>query len=533
MTITRRELLKSGIGVVVAGKVSAGHNDRSVVDDHRNLEVDPNPLYDLSPWLYMQFMEPLGTADGSVAAAWDHLGNAWKEDVVKTARTLAPPLLRWGGCFSSYYRWKEGVGPRDQRQPMFNLLWGGVETNQVGTVEFVDFCGQVGADPLMCVNFESDGRKRWMKDPLGSVRSAGPEEAAEWVAYCNDPDNKLRLSHGLKEPCRIPIWQIGNETSYDIRGFDCETAARKTVEFAKAMRKADASIKLIGWGDYGLAKSILDTASIKLVGLGHGGWAKRMLDVAGEHLDFLAFHHMYNPGAAKDSPLKGTAYREDPALTWDALMDAWKPHDVRIKEIRQETDGSGIPLALTECHFALKGPDRCHVLSTWAAGVAMARLLNVHTRHGDVLKIATAADFCGNVWQVNALMIPDRHPPYLMPVARVMQLYRAHVGRQAVKLLQAPSGLDVTCSRTGNTIFLHVVNTHRTRPIDARLAVQGMAVNSGRIFEISADPTFEVWSETRDVIAPKEHGLTQSGEWRFPPASVSAVELRVSPVQRL
>jgi alpha-L-arabinofuranosidase len=492
------------------GKVFEGQDDRSVVDVYLNLEVDPNPLYALSPWLYMQFMEPLGTTDSSVAAAWDHLENRWKGDVVETTRTLAPPLLRWGGCFSSYYRWKEGVGPRDQRQPMLNLLWGGVETNQVGTVEFVDFCGQVGADPLMNVNFESDGREHWMMDPRGSVRSAGPDEAAEWVAYCNDPDNRLRLSHGLKEPCRIPIWQIGNETSYDKRGFDCETAARKTVEFAEAMRKADASIMLIGWGD--------------------GGWAKRMIEVAGGHLDFLAFHHMYNPGAEEDSPLRGTVYREDPARTWDALMNAWKPHDAKIKEIRQETDGSGIPLAMTECHFSLKGPNRCHLLSTWASGVAMARLLNVHTRHGDVLKIATAADFCGNVWQVNALMIPDRQPPYLMPVARVMQLYRAHVGEHAVKLLQAPSGLDVTCSRTGNTLFLHVVNTHRTRPIDARFAVKGMAVTSGRIFEISADPTFELWSETRDVIAPKEHDLPQSGGWQFPPASVSAVELRVSAV---
>ena len=99
-----------------------------------------------------------------------------------------------------------------------------------------------------------------------------------------------------------------------------------------------------------------------------------------------------------------------------------------------------------------------------------------------------------------------------------------------MKLLQAPSGLDVTCSRTGNTLFLHVVNTHRTRPIDARFAAKGMAVTSGRVFEISADPTVELWSETRDVIAPKEHDLPQSGGWRFPPASVSAVELRASAV---
>jgi alpha-L-arabinofuranosidase len=34
--------------------------------------VDPKPLFELSPYLYMQFMEPLGATDGSVEAAWDH-----------------------------------------------------------------------------------------------------------------------------------------------------------------------------------------------------------------------------------------------------------------------------------------------------------------------------------------------------------------------------------------------------------------------------------------------------------------------------
>jgi hypothetical protein len=32
--------------------------------------VDPKPLFELSPYLYMQFMEPLGATDGSVEAAW-------------------------------------------------------------------------------------------------------------------------------------------------------------------------------------------------------------------------------------------------------------------------------------------------------------------------------------------------------------------------------------------------------------------------------------------------------------------------------
>jgi len=113
------------------------------------LAVDPKPLFDLSPYLYMQFMEPLGVTDSSVDAAWDFGGRRWRSDVVEITKVLAPSLLRWGGCFCSYYRWREGVGPCEKRPPMHNVLWGGLYNNQVGTCELVDFCRQVGADPLM------------------------------------------------------------------------------------------------------------------------------------------------------------------------------------------------------------------------------------------------------------------------------------------------------------------------------------------------------------------------------------------------
>src|SRR5262245_47111729 len=59
--------------------------------------VDPKPLFELSPYLYMQFMEPLGATDGSVEAAWDHARDQWREDVVEVTRGLAPPMIRWGG----------------------------------------------------------------------------------------------------------------------------------------------------------------------------------------------------------------------------------------------------------------------------------------------------------------------------------------------------------------------------------------------------------------------------------------------------
>ncbi|MBM4028597.1 MAG: alpha-L-arabinofuranosidase [Planctomycetes bacterium] len=502
-TTTRREFL----GILGAGAAAPAVGRTLAAEDRPALIVDPAPRFALSPYLYMQFMEPLGTTDGSVAAAWDALRDCWRPDVIEATKELAPTLLRWGGCFCSYYKWKEGVGPRSARRPMLNLLWGGVETNQVGTHEFVDFCRQVGADPLLCVNFESDGRKQWQRSPQGDIRAGGLQEAAEWVRYCNAADCTERRAHGRAEPYGVRLWQIGNETSYDRNGFDCETAARRTVEFAKAMRQEDPTIQIIGWGD--------------------SGWAKRMMEIAGEHLQYLAFHHMFNPDRnLPDSPLRGIEYRKDPARTWDRLMNAAGVHETRIRQMREQAAGYDIPLAMTECHFALPGRNRCEVLSTWAAGVANARLLNVHERHGDRLKIATLADFCGTRWQVNAIMIPTPGgKSYLMPVALVMALYRHHTGDQAVTVTSPPEFLDVTASRKGNRLFLHVVNTSRDRAVTTRLAVAGLTVRGGKIFQLAADPEFEVLETQARAIVPVQKDLPPDALWTFPPASVSAVEL--------
>jgi hypothetical protein len=174
------------------------------------IRIDPTPLFELSPYLYMQFMEPLGVTDGSVEAAWDHLRDDWRDDVVEVTRELAPTMMRWGGIFADFYRWREGVGPRDTRPPMVNLLWGGIESNQVGTAEFVDFCRRVRAEPLVCVNFESDGRRQYM-NAKGTVRTGDAKEAAAWVAYCNDPAHAERKSHGHAAPLGIRHWQSGTK----------------------------------------------------------------------------------------------------------------------------------------------------------------------------------------------------------------------------------------------------------------------------------------------------------------------------------
>ena len=508
--MNRREALTFLAGTAASAGFGLPASGSQPADTQPGIEIDPKPLHELSPHLYMQFMEPLGATDGSVDASWDYLNDCWRPDLIEVTRKLGATMVRWGGIFCDFYRWREGVGPRPKRVPMVNLLWGGTESNQVGTAEFVDFCRQVGADPLICVNFESDGRERYMRYK-DSVRTADAEEAAQWVAYCNQPKNAERISHGQPQPFAVKHWQLGNETSYDRKGFQLETAGKKTVEFARAMRAADPSIKLIGWGD--------------------SGWAPRMAEMAGEHLDYLAFHHMFNPDDRKHPVLRDLEYRKDPERTWHVLMEAYKVHEDKIKRIRESVAGLEIPLAMTECHFAIPGRDRCDVLSTWAAGVSYARMLNVHQRHGDVLKIATAADFCGTRWNVNAVMlpVPGRHGAYMMPVAHVMSLYRHHCGEQRIGVSRSADGLDIVASRTGDRVFVHVVNTQRTRSIAARIAVAGSAVTDGRVFEIAVAPEQETTQFNPNLLEPAEKEFSPEKAWTFPPASVSAVELTVQP----
>ncbi|MEM6363408.1 MAG: alpha-L-arabinofuranosidase [Planctomycetota bacterium] len=516
--VSRRQAIV-GVGASVAAASvsmsSASAEDRADAASTPAIVVVSNPVHDLSPYLYMQFMEPLGATDGSIEASWDHRRNRWRPDLIRATKELGPTMMRWGGIFSDFYRWREAVGPRAGRKPMLNLLWGGIESNQIGTAEFVDFCRQVQADPLMCVNFESDGRERYMR--IGdSVRTADAAEAAEWVAYCNDEKHPERESHGYSQPHRIRHWQLGNETSYDRNGFDVATACQKTIEFAKSMRKSDPEIELIGWGDFARnGKS----------------WAPRMIEEAGEHLQYIAFHHMFNPDDRKNPVLGNLKYREDPDRTWNQLINAVGQHEQKIKRVRQTLPANSPPLALTECHFTISDRDRCDVLSSWAAGVAYARILNVHQRHGDILKIATAADYCGNRWQVNAVMLPTpegKGDAFLMPVARVMSLYRHHVGKQHLTTTSTPDGLDVVASRTGDTIYLHVVNTRRTQSVRTRLQTVGLTPMEAVAYQVAGEPEQEITRFQSDIFNPVEKALDVASVWDFPPASVSAIEIKCS-----
>ncbi|MHB1153898.1 MAG: hypothetical protein ACYCWE_04215 [Eubacteriales bacterium] len=480
-----------------------------------DINIDTKKKHSISPYIFMQFMEPLGTADSSVDAGWDHLNNKWHPILIDKVKELEPAMIRFGGCFASYYHWKEGIGPYESRIPMLNLCWDGIYSNQVGTHEIVDLCRSAKAEPLMVVNMESDGRMHWAFPKAGLNRMGDAAEAAEWVDYCNNPNNALRINNGIRDPYNIRYWQIGNETSYDKNGFDCETAAKKTMEFAKSMRLSDSNIRLIAWGD--------------------SGWASQMCEIAGDEIDYIAFHHHFNSGL-EDSPLRGTEYRYNPEKTWHHLMNAYKSLEVNIARMRSEVSPYGKRLAMTEGHYALPGRNRCEVLSSWGAGVSYARCIHTIERNSDIIDIATMADFFGNRWQVNALMLPTPMRPdeaYLQPVGEVMKLYRRHIGSYAVNA-EGMTDIDMTASisEDSNKIYLHIVNTDRLQSKTLNMIISGRPPKHMTAYEIASDPTAEITSLNTKVFNPVKISI-EGNSYKLPPAAVAALEIDVQTIDVL
>jgi alpha-L-arabinofuranosidase len=499
-------------GTAVAGNLRAAEaQSQAARASGGAIVVDPKPLFDISPHLYMQFMEPLGVTDSSVEAAWDYGRDDWRKDFIDTTADLSPGMMRFGGLLSRYYKWREGIGPAAKRPPYRNYVWGGKETHRVGTHEFADFCRRVKAEPMYCVNFLSDGEKRFANTPEGN-RSGDAREAADWVSYANDPDHAQRKANGAAEPFNFKFWQLGNETSYGNAVFKKDESMAATIEFAKAMRERDRSLKLIGWGD--------------------NGWAGDLVDRAGEHIDYVAVHMMGQSPVRKDTLLRGNLYQAEPERAWQELMELIKPRIenklLALEEVLAQRGGKH-PIAITEGHLSLQPHNSNPILTEWLTGVYHARVMNLYQRHGATVKISTAADFNGTRWTTNALMhqVPGG-VSYLLPAGTVMRFFKRHNGTQGVTVKSAPSSLDIAASRTGDKIFLHVANMNYSGTTEASFAVDGFVATGGRVLEISPEnPRQEISAINPNVFQPREHALPkgEAMKWRFPARSVSVVEL--------
>jgi len=163
--------------------------------------------------------------------------HGWRREAVEALLRVNPRVIRWpGGCYASFYHWRDGIGPAEDRRPR-ESFWGGLAYNSAGTAEFLSLCAELGAEPLLCVN----------------MLTGTAAEAADWVAYCNagasKPGGALRKSHGYAKPFGVKYWELENEA---YRKYTSMEYAHRCVEYARLMKRADPSIKLvmIGYANY-------------------------------------------------------------------------------------------------------------------------------------------------------------------------------------------------------------------------------------------------------------------------------------------
>lgn len=228
--------------------------------------------------LYGSFIEHLGRAvyggiyePGHPKA--DKTG--FRTDVIDLVNELNVPIVRYpGGNFVSGYNWEDGIGPIDKRPRRTDLAWGTIETNQIGTNEFVDWAKLASSEVMMAVN-------------LGT---RGADAARNMLEYCNHPSgtywSDLRRSHGYSDPHNIKVWCLGNEMDGDwqIGHKTAEEYGRLACETAKVMKWVDPTIELVACGSSGKGMPTFPQ------------WESTVLEHTYEHVDYISLHQYYgNP----------------------------------------------------------------------------------------------------------------------------------------------------------------------------------------------------------------------------------------------
>ena len=213
---------------------------------HAALHLDTHFQIDqVDPRIFGGFLEHLGRCIyGGVYEPQHPQSNAngFREDVLQALRELEITIVRYpGGNFVSGYHWEDGVGPRDQRPVVRELAWQSLESNHFGTNELMALCQQLNWQPMLAVN-------------LGT---GTPEEAGNWVEYCNSkPGSKfadMRRLYGSTEPFNVPLWCLGNEMdgSWQLGHTSVDGYCDRARMAGKIMRDCDRSIELVACGSSG------------------------------------------------------------------------------------------------------------------------------------------------------------------------------------------------------------------------------------------------------------------------------------------
>ncbi len=225
--------------------------------------------------IYSSFIEHMGRAVYTGIYEPEHASAdafGFRQDVIELIRPLNLSCIRYpGGNFLSGYNWLDGIGPKGKRPVRPELAWSALETNMVGTDDFLQWCERLGTSAMLGVNLGT-GTPQSACDLLEYVNSNLPTHFAD-----------LRRANGHTEPYDVKLWCLGNEMDgpWQICAKTAEEYGRIACETAKMMKWLDPSIELVACGSSYRSMPTF------------GAWEKTVLEHCYPHIDYLSLHQYY------------------------------------------------------------------------------------------------------------------------------------------------------------------------------------------------------------------------------------------------
>jgi len=417
--------------------------------------------------------------------------NGMRADTLKLLKELNSPVYRWpGGNFVSGYNWKDGIGERDKRPPRKNPAWKGIEHNDFGLDEFIMFCREVGAEPMIAVN-----------SGLGDDRSA-----AEEVEYANGPADtpmgKWRAANGHRQPYNVKWWCIGNEMygKWQLGYMSLSQYVRKHNLFAELMRKVDPSIKLIAVGAV-------------------GPWSESMMKNCAEHMDLIS-EHFYR--GAKESVMEHVRQAPDAVR---GKVTAHRDYRKRFESLK----GKDIRIAIDEWNYwygkHIFGELGTRYFLRDALGIAAG--LHEMIRSSDIVFMANYAQTVNVIGAIKT----TKTAAAFETTGLALKLYRQRFGTLPAAITGDAYPLDVVAAWTKDRKALTVAIVNPTEnELELPMELKGARLTGGgRLWLIAhSDPmAYNEPGKPPEVVIEEKllHGI--SNKLNVPPLSICLYELPV------
>lgn len=391
-------------------------------------------------------------------------------DTIEALKAMGMKFLRFpGGTPADVYRWRDGVGPREQRPRTWNFFFGGEDDHAFGTDEFLRLCERVGATAGIKIN------------PI----SAPLSEALDWMQYCNyGGDTTLaneRRANGRDEPWGVRYWIIGNET---IDSFSPEVYADRVFEWTFFMRQLDPAAKIVAEGFY---EDWNERFFRRYSDLCAGGYLSK--ETSRKQVDTPAIQpggkfHVLGLKYPEQSTLKHSIEMIEKYCepgTMEICVEEWQAQS-EFKcgwpdEWRQKMSMSEIVLAQGRANLSYENESRMD------GAVNAAKQMHMFMRHAKHVKSACFL-YPTNAWTP---LLKTRGADFVMTLhGHVLSMLKQHQEAEVLgATTDAEDNLDVIASTDAerSRLTISLVNEQDDKPVHATLRIEDGA---GRISAITS-----------------------------------------------